>query len=433
MKIISLFNNSYNYNSILLSRTLLCLLPFSIILGNGVINLNILLLIIFSCLNFKRTFLNKKLKYIIIIGSVWFFYLIFSSLISNYPINSLKSSIPYVRFPLLSISIFILCKLDHKIIKYFLGSLFTSFILIILYSYFQKFFGFNLFGDIVTHRLYLFKDEEILGSYLSRFLPLLVGLYLYVRKKILLYDYIILAFFFIVTGSAVILSGERTALFIFLMILIFFIIFIKDRIKNKIIIFLPLIFLASIIFSVDSIREAMIEKTFDQMFIKHTDKIHAEKTNFNYLLNNKNIDIFSLEHEWHYIAALKIIKNNYLFGVGQKNFRIECLDKIYNIENGCSTHPHNVSLQLLSEVGLIGAIPILILFLYICYLFIKSFFMKINLEKINIFNFRNLLFLSIFISLLPVIPSGNFFGTWLSVIAFIPLGFILWTINNDKR
>ena len=36
MKIISLFNNSYNYNSILLSRTLLCLLPFSIILGNGV-------------------------------------------------------------------------------------------------------------------------------------------------------------------------------------------------------------------------------------------------------------------------------------------------------------------------------------------------------------------------------------------------------------
>jgi len=408
-------------------------LPFSIILGNAVINLNILLLILCSFLNFKSILLNKKLKYIIIIGSIWFIYLIFSSLISNYPINSLKSSIPYIRFPLLSISIFILCKLDHKLIKYFLVSLFISFILIILYAYFQSYFEFNLFGDRVTHRLYLFKDEEILGSYLSRFLPLLVALYLYVRKKILLYDYVLLASFFIVTGSAIILSSERTALFIFLMTLIFFIIFIKDRIKNKIIILLPLILLASIIFSVDSIREAMIEKTFDQMFIKHTDKIHDEKSNFDFLLNNKNIDIFSVEHEWHYIAALKIIRNNYLFGVGQKNFRIECLDKIYNIKYGCSTHPHNVSLQLLSEVGLIGTIPILILFLYICYFFIKSIFIKINIEKIYIFNFRNLLFLSIFISLLPVIPSGNFFGTWPSVIAFIPLGFILCTINNDKK
>ena len=50
-----------------------------------------------------------------------------------------------------------------------------------------------------------------------------------------------------------------------------------------------------------------------------------------------------------------MFKDNFLFGVGLKNFRHACKDKKYFIsELSCSTHPHNTYIQLASELGIIG-------------------------------------------------------------------------------
>ena len=71
----------------------------------------------------------------------------------------------------------------------------------------------------------------------------------------------------------------------------------------------------------------------------------------------------------HYDTAYQIYKNNKLFGVGLKNFRIECnKTKYFNSEfkrskNRCATHPHQIHFEILSETGIVGYISFLILIL----------------------------------------------------------------------
>ena len=124
--------------------------------------------------------------------------------------------------------------------------------------------------------------------------------------------------------------------------------------------------------------------------------------------------------------AIKIFNNYPIFGVGIKNFRVESFDKKYqeifdstnensnskpdvNVSfsgwTGGSTHPHQVHFELLSETGLFGYISFLIFIFLSFYLSIK-----IYLSEKNIFQFSGMLF--VFVSLLPLLPSGSFFSTY---------------------
>ena len=62
-------------------------------------------------------------------------------------------------------------------------------------------------------------------------------------------------------------------------------------------------------------------------------------------------DVFSIEHDSIMRTAIQIFKENPIFGIGPKLFRVEC--KNINNGEGCSTHPHNSYLQLLAETGII--------------------------------------------------------------------------------
>ena len=63
-----------------------------------------------------------------------------------------------------------------------------------------------------------------------------------------------------------------------------------------------------------------------------------------------------------YSKSLVIFKNNIFFGTAYKSFRNECGNERYNEDYskltdgleyiGCSTHPHNIYLEILSEQGL---------------------------------------------------------------------------------
>ena len=74
---------------------------------------------------------------------------------------------------------------------------------------------------------------------------------------------------------------------------------------------------------------------------------------------------FSETHEEHIFTAYKIFQENILIGKGVKTFRAECKKHKKLYYHGCSTHPHNTYMQLLSEIGLIGTIPIIILFFFL--------------------------------------------------------------------
>ena len=124
-------------------------------------------------------------------------------------------------------------------------------------------------------------------------------------------------------------------------------------------------------------------KTFNQFtnqyFIKNkTKKLLDEGFELDKDLIRDNILIFSKDHTGHFKLALYLFKENPIFGVGTKMFRVICNDEKYrlvDIVNGtelvrsCSTHPHNVFLQLLTETGLVGFLPIFVLFIFIVYYF----------------------------------------------------------------
>ena len=105
----------------------------------------------------------------------------------------------------------------------------------------------------------------------------------------------------------------------------------------------------------------------------------------------------------------------------------------YDYKNGCNTHPHNILLQFLSELGLVGVIFFLVVFYFlikkISFIIIKKIKVK-NLPSNDYLLFFTLLGLSL--SLFPLFPSGNFFNNWLSVIFYFYVGFLIYTLKKDK-
>ena len=113
----------------------------------------------------------------------------------------------------------------------------------------------------------------------------------------------------------------------------------------------------------------------------------------------------------HQNAAYKIFKNNFLVGVGLKNFREESKKEIYKNDEfkktntRQATHPHQIHLELLSETGLLGYLSFLTLVLYSIYYSIKNY-----LIDRNIYQFATILF--VISNLIPLIPSGSIFSTF---------------------
>ena len=115
------------------------------------------------------------------------------------------------------------------------------------------------------------------------------------------------------------------------------------------------------------------------------------------------------------IKYLKIL----WFGTGVKGFRYLCRNKIYILEknDGCSTHPHNTYVQILVSTGLVGfSLLVLLYFLLLEKYLYKR---KINLQnKFDKYEHQSNRYFNIFINIWPLIPSGNFFNNWLSMLYF---------------
>ena len=160
----------------------------------------------------------------------------------------------------------------------------------------------------------------------------------------------------------------------------------------------------------------------------------VKKRIFNQTLNQifmeKNkLTFFSEEHQAHAITAYNIFIDHPIIGSGPKTFRKIC-PKDYSYLKGCTNHPHNLYLQLLSEVGIIGSIiPIYFLILLLFY-FLKEF-IYLFLKSNNDLKFDKICLFSCFlITLFPFVPAGNIFNNWISIIFYLPIGFYL---NYIKR
>jgi len=54
-----------------------------------------------------------------------------------------------------------------------------------------------------------------------------------------------------------------------------------------------------------------------------------------------------------------------------------------------------------------------------------------DLDQCQIYKVECLLLILFFITLLPLVPTGNFFNNWISIVYFLPIGFLLSNINNN--
>ena len=135
-------------------------------------------------------------------------------------------------------------------------------------------------------------------------------------------------------------------------------------------------------------------------------KVEYTKDGINYYLDNS---IYGA----HYNVAKEIFKDNPIFGVGIKNYRIESFNKKYddldhkeNNKRG-NTHPHQTHYEFLSETGLFGYSAFLTFIIISFGLFLKNY----KKDK-NIYQLSGMIY--ILVALIPLLPSGSFFSTYTS-------------------
>ncbi len=391
----------------------ICLIPLLLISGPFLPDLSISLasfIFLFFLISKKKyNILNQKFTLIFLVYAL---YLIILSLNSDNIYLSLESSLFYFRFGLFAILISWLFLNYEKFSIIFFYILIFSFLVLFIDAIYSIFFRENILGyayDGVRFSSF-FRDEKILGSYISRLYPILIFLILYNNLN---NKNILISLVGYISVILVVLSGERTAIFIFFGFSILSLIFVNNLKKIFLVNFLVsiLIFLL-ILFINDSIYERFINTTIN-----------------GFATPEGEFKIFSKNHQSHYLTSLMIFLDNPIFGVGPKMFREVCQYPQYLLYDGCSTHPHNTYMQLLSETGIIGTLPVVIFFLFILR---KLFIFVLQNNKIDSSNI-NIIYLIIFLNLSPFIPSGNFFNNWLNILYFIPIGFLLFSIENQKK
>jgi O-antigen ligase len=195
-----------------------------------------------------------------------------------------------------------------------------------------------------------------------------------------------------------------------------FIVFLKKEIfKYKKIFFLSIIIFSVFIYSYSE----RIKYRFDVIFLS------INKIGF--------IPAFKeTQHGAHFYAAIKMFEKYPFFGVGNKNFREECLKDEYANNNykrtveRCSTHPHQIYYELLSEHGLVGTFIIISVIFFIL---LEG--LKIYLKKKNSIHLASILF--VFVQFVPLLPSGSFFTAWGATIFWLNFSILIFYNNKFQK
>ena len=173
-----------------------------------------------------------------------------------------------------------------------------------------------------------------------------------------------------------------------------------------------------------NIKQRLILNTLDSINIQGEDEFY----------------FISEDHEGLLLSSLKMFRDNIITGIGPKLYRYSCNDKKYHVhlsnqslpKSYCSTHPHSIYAQVFAETGILGGIPLVILFLILLFTLSKQTIAIFSMKN-RMTRFQLLLIICIFLNLIPLIPSYNFFNNWISVVYYLPIGFLIYSINQQKK
>ena len=403
---------------------LFSLIPLSIIVGPAVSLINILLidfLFIFLVLYKKdyKFLSNKTVKLIMFLC----LYLLFNSIISKDFLMGANRNFGFIRFGILFLAFNYFFHNKDFVNRVLIVWILTLSILS-LDTYVESIFGKNILGygeEYGARIVSFFKDEPIVGGYINGFYLLIIGYFFYINKNISnMHKYAILIFsiFFII---AIILTGERSnsikAIFGF-----FLFYFFNDFFKFKEKIFSILLLILMFIFLLNS--SDFLKLRYGGQFFKPivselqlNNKIQKNKIKVNTLKDNIYLNLYQ--------SGFEVFKKYPIFGVGNKNYRVETCSNKKNSNYICTTHPHNVYFEFLAEHGLLGGM--ILLFILFNLIFSK---IKIILNSKNYLQLGCVIFL--ITSFIPFLPSGAFFADYNLTIFWVNLS-IMYAVGKKTN
>ena len=413
--LISKWSNYTFYNNILL--ILVLALPIGLLISTGVSEIIIIcstfIFLIYSVTDKNIKWINNKFFYLLI---VFWFSLLINFFVSENKDLSLIRSLGFIKYIIYVFAIkFVLDNKTNRLI-FFPFLLFIT-LLIIFDINFEYIVKKNILGfqssDQTRIASFLGKELKI-AHFLLGFAMISLGYYFQKFKEKSLRFIIIGYTFTLLLLISIFLTGERANSIRTFICILFFIIIATNHLKFKKIFILILIISPLIIY----FSSGRIKSRYDQY-------LPSQQSNINFLEIYKNS-----HHAAHYYTAFEIFKSNPFFGVGNKNFREECLNEKYNnksykrIGERCSTHPHQIYLELLSEHGIIGTVIILFVVFYTVLLSSYNFYKKKNLIQLGAIIYV----MSVF---LPFIPSGSFFTSFGATIFWF--NFAIMLFFNDHN
>jgi len=404
------------------------LIPLSILIGPSVSLFNILLICLIGIYSLAKVYkqgFNFFSSYPVKLLIFLYIYLIFNSFIALDFEMSASRNFGFIRFILL----FILCnyffyisKKSNNIFKFWL----VIFLIVVFDVFYESISGSNILGyggEVYGKRIVsFFKTEPVVGFYIYSFFLLILGFLFVKYKKYENYKKNLILLFSLLAFASILLTGERSnTIKCFIGLILFYLINENFSFKKKISFLLLAIF----------------------MLIISINYVPFLKVRYKHQIYN----IFVQEHQYHkitsnlyynlYSSAFKVFKNYPLFGVGNKNYRVETCNRGYTYEFGttdetkkkfnylCVTHPHQIYFEFLSEHGLIGTAILLFIFFSLIFKKLKIIILSKNYIQIGCFIY-------LLINFLPILPGGSFFSDFKSTFFWLNLS-IMYAVNKDTN
>ena len=455
----NLNKKNFSIDSILLTNLVLAFFPISFILGNFIININLILFCVLGIFLLRSKILTTKFNFPIKIIFLLFFVIFFSTGLSftkslyfeGYEYINLErliKSILFFRYFLMLVIIYLLNEHNILNLKYFfISAAFASFIVSLDVIY-QYIFGVNTIGLISHdhHHSGFFGDELIAGGFIQNFSFFSILFVILVLKSKNYLKFILTTTIICILGTGIMLSGNRMPLILFLFGLLLVFLF-NNKLRKIIPISLVCLFMIfKFIFSSDDamkinyrsvygniqgivgmfVLEPISENDSEKNYEAHGSSTMIKKKDQQYSLRRSGLGFLNdkTNHGRLLLAALDTWKQNKIFGNGIKSFRIDCYklqgknlleynfsgEYIKSKKNRfCSNHPHNYYFEILTETGIVGFfITLMIASLFVVFILKNFKFFKGN-------NIENFILLAAVISLIlevfPLKSSGSVFTT----------------------
>lgn len=426
----------FNVNHYIILNILFSLIPLSYIIGNFAINLNVFLLIVYSLVFFNKKIFKIKLLFLDKIILSFFVLALFSAVINTIESISAENdnssfikTILFFRYLFLYFVLRFLIENEKIYFKWFFISSLCCTLFVSFDIFYQFAFSQDIFGIKPLHPSKLsgpFGDELVAGGYIHKFS--LFGIFVlpfFKLKKS--YLSLILSMLFLIYFTAIILSGNRMPLVLFLLS-IFLIILFEQKTRK----YLPIsLIVVSSVFFIIYKNNSIVKDSFDSFFDNSKDIINVfviENITKSSKIPEKRIPIYYQEFKTFYGTWMM---NKYIGG-GIKSFRHNCPKRkilSHNERTTCNMHPHNYYLEILTDIGIIGLIISCLIFIITIYnSLIKNYFLK----QTKVINITSVPFIFVFISeIFPLRTSGSFFTTSTSTFIFILIAVII-TLSKKR-